>query len=87
MTTAQIFSLADLCIESGYFPELEGKRFVLGLDVSPKMRAIIHRQEVSFALVIPRRVWLLSGKVRVLLGDSHALPLDLASEVRPPWTG
>lgn len=87
MTTADIFRLADLCIEAGFFPRLSGKRFVLAMEVQTTERAIIHRAEVSFRLFIPCRVWLMSGKIRVLLGDSHALPADLSSGVRPPWTG
>ncbi len=87
MTTADIFRLVDLCIEAGYFPRLSGQRYVLGLEVPVTNRAIIHRKEVSFRLHIPCRVWLMSGKVTVLLGDSHALPADLSSGVRPPWTG
>lgn len=87
MTTEQIFGLADLCIESGFFPRLKGKRFVLGLDVETTERAIIHRKEVSFRIFCPCRVWLMCGKIRVLLGDEHALPLDLSSGTRPPWTG
>ena len=87
MTTKDIFELADSCIEAGYFPGLVGQSFVLGMEAGMTERAIIHRQEVSFRLHIPCRVWLMSGKVTVLLGDSHALPGDLSSGVRPPWTG
>lgn len=87
MKTADIFRLADLCIEAGYFPALSGKCYVLGLEVSVTNRAIIHRKEVSFLLGIPCRVWLMSGSVTILLGDSHALPADLSSGTRPPWTG
>lgn len=87
MTTAQIFSLVDLCIEAGYLPTLEDRRYVLGLDIGCSERAIIHRKEVSFRIFSPCRVWLMSGRIRVLLGDSHALPLDLSAGVRPPWTG
>ncbi len=87
MTTAQIFSLADECIEAGYLPAFEGRRYVLVLDVVGSGRATIHRKQVSFRIFLPCRVWLMSGKVRILLGDSHALPLDLSSGVRPPWTG
>lgn len=87
MTTAQIFSVADACIEAGWFPSLVGRRFVLGLDVQGSGRAIIHRADVSFALFCPCRVWLMCGKTRFLLGDSHAIPADLSAGVRPPWTG
>ncbi len=87
MTTAQIFALADACIEAGIFPGLKGKRFVLVLVIEGTGRAIIHRNEVSFLIFCPCRVWVMCGKVRVLLGDEHALPLDLSSGTRPPWTG
>lgn len=87
MTTADIFTLADLCIEGGFFPALSGKGYVLGLEVPVTGRAIIHRKEVSFLLHCPCRVWLMSGSTTILLGDSHALPADLSSGVRPPWTG
>ncbi|MBA7658242.1 hypothetical protein ES703_66191 [subsurface metagenome] len=87
MTTSQIFELADSCIEAGFFPRLAGRSFVLGMDVEGTGRAIIHRGEVTFWLNSPCRVWLLSGEIRILLGDSYALPGDLSSGVRPPWTG
>lgn len=87
MTTQDIWDLADLCIEAGFFPGLVGQRFVLGLEVPGTGRAIIHRKHVNFRLHCPCRVWLMSGKVRLLLGDTHALPGDLASGVRPPYTG
>lgn len=87
MTTEHLWYLADACIEAGYFPGLVGQRFVLGMEVRGTGRAIIHRNHVAFRLHCPCRVWLMSGKIRVLLGDSHALPGDLSSGVRPPWTG
>lgn len=87
MTTADLFRLADQCIEAGYFPNLKGKRYVLALEVQTTERAVIHRAEVSFRLHIPCRVWLMSGKRNSLLGDSHALPGDLSSGIRPPWVG
>lgn len=87
MTTADIFELIDSCIEAGFFPQLAGRRFVLGMDIPDTERAIIHREQVSFRLFQPCRVWILSGRIRVLLGDSHALPGDLSSGIRPPWTG
>ena len=87
MTTEQIWALADSCIEAGFCPVRAGRRFVLGLEIPGAERAIIHRKEVSFRVGFPCRVWLLSGKIRFLLGDSHALPGDLSSGVRPPWTG
>ncbi len=87
MYTKEIFDLADLCIEAGYYPSLTGQRFVLGLDRLGCRRAIIHRGDLWFRLSFPCRVWLLSGRERFLLGDSHALPGDLSSGVRPPYTG
>ncbi len=87
MTSQDIFDIADGCIERGFFPSLAGQRFVLGLDVQDTGRAIIHRDQVSFRLFCPCRVWLLSGKIHLLLGDSHALPGDLDCGVGPPWTG
>lgn len=87
MTSRDIFDLADGCIERGFFPSLAGRRFVLGLDVQGSGRAIIHREDVAFRIFCPCRVWLMSGKVRRLLGDSHALPGDLDCGVRPPYTG
>jgi len=87
MTTKEIWELADSCIVAGFFPRLAGRRFVLGLEIPGAERAVIHRKEVSFRIGFPCRVWLLSGKLHLLLGDAHALPGDLASGVRPPYTG
>ena len=87
MTSNDLWNLADSCIEAGFFPRLVGRRFVLGLEIPGTGRAVLHREHVSFRLHCPCRVWLMSGRIRVLLGDSHALPGDLSSGVRPPWTG
>ena len=87
MTTQDIWDIADGCTARGFFPSLSGRRFVLGLEFPGQERAIIHREHVFFRLHLPCRVWLLSGKVHVLLGDSHALPGDLDCGVRPPYTG
>lgn len=87
MTFADIFALADSCIEAGFFPGLVGQRFVLSVSVQGTWRAVVHRTDLPFTIQCPCRVWLMSGRVRVLLGDSHALPGDLSSGVRPPWTG
>ncbi|MBA7697569.1 hypothetical protein ES703_106236 [subsurface metagenome] len=87
MYTDDIFVLVDSCIEAGYWPSLVGRRFVLGMDTQGTGRAIIHRTDVSFSMSYPCRVWILSGTIRVLLGDLHALPGDLSSGTRPPWTG
>ena len=87
MTTADIFRLADECIEVGFFPGLAGRQYVLGMEIPGTGRAIIHREDVSFPLACPCRVWLLSGRIRVLLGDSHALPAGVDEQVIPPYTG
>lgn len=87
MTTAQIFGVADACIEAGWIPALVGMRYVLRIEVRNTGRAIIHRADVSFPLWAPCRVWLMCGRTRFLLGDSHAIPADLSAGVRPPWTG
>ena len=87
MTTQDIWDIADGCIERGFFPGLSGRRFVLGLEVPAAGRAILHRDQVSFRLIIPCRVWLMSGRRCFLLGDSYALPGDLDCGVGPPYTG
>ncbi len=86
MTTQDIFDFADGCIEAGFFPRLTGSDYVLGLSVPGTGRAIIHRRHIPFTLHTSCRIWLLSGKVREFLGDSSALPGDLADGVRPPFT-
>ncbi len=86
MTTKDLFELADACIEAGFLPSLSGCRYVLGLEIPGTGRGIVHRGHVTFRLHCPCRVWLMSGKRRVLLGDSSALPVDLSSGVRPPYT-
>ncbi len=87
MTTDFLWELADSCIEAGFFPGLVGQRYVLGLERLGYRRVIVHRENSSFRLTFPYRVWLLRGMDHFLLGDSHALPGDLSSGVRPPWTG
>ena len=87
MTTAQIFSLGDESILAGCFPDLVGKQYILGLQIRGTGTARIHRKQVSFRIFHACRVWLMSGRIRVLLGDSDALPLDLSEGVRPPFTG
>ncbi len=87
MYTSDIFELADVCIEAGFLPLLAGRRFVLGLEVPGTGRGIVRRDDVDFRLHCPCRVWLLSGSIRVLLGDSAALPGDLSDGVGPPFTG
>ena len=86
MTTSELFKIVDSCIEVGWFPSLVGRRYVLVMDGHNTGRAIIHREDVSFVIFCPCRVWIMSGLVRVFLGDSHAIPADLSAGVRPPWT-
>lgn len=85
--TSSIFALADLCIEAGYFPGLEDKRYVLLLQFWPKPGSEIRRAQIDFPLPGPCRVWLAKGQKRLLLGDSHSLPADLAAGVAPPFLG
>jgi len=87
MYSMDLFVLVDSCIEVGFYPLLAGQRFVLGLEVPGTGRAILHRDHECFQLACPCRVWVMSGKLCYLLGDSHALPGDLSSGIRPPWTG
>ncbi len=87
MKTLDIFRLADLCIDAGCFPALMEKRYFLFLQMAGSGCARIHRQEVSFTLDSPCRVWLMSGRDRVLLGDAHALPADLSSGTRQQLKG
>lgn len=87
MFTADIFRLADLCIEAGCFPGLEDRRYALLLVFFDAARAEIHRADVSFLLPHPCRVWLVKGTVIELLGDSASLPGSLADGVRPPFLG
>lgn len=86
MTTQDIWKLADACILAGHFPRLRDRRFVLVLQVPKVGRAVLHRKEVSFRLHYPCRIWLMSGPIRLLLGDSTALPLILPFDVGPPYT-
>ncbi len=86
MTSKDIFRLADLCIEAGCYPDLVDRRYILIMQIDGLKVQRIHRKQVTFRLWVPCRVWLMSGSVRVLLGDSDALPVDLAEGVRPPWT-
>ena len=87
MTTRDIWTLADLCVEAGYFPVLEGKRFVLSVHVLGTGWGTVHRKDVIFRLHSPCQVWLMSGKTLCFLGESSSLPKDLSSGVRPPYTG
>jgi len=87
MTSQDLFDVADRCVALGFFPQFVGKKFVLGLEVEGTGRTILHRKHLTFRLWCPCRVWLLSGRDRVLLGDSFAFPGDLECGVRPPWTG
>lgn len=85
--TADIFRLANLCIESGFFPGLEDGHYVLWLVFEGGKSCEIRRVHVNFVLPRPCRVWCMKGKKRYLLGDSHSLPADLSSGVRPPYVG
>lgn len=85
--TSDIFRLADLCIEAGFFPGLEDWRYVLLLRFEGGPRVEIRRAHVNCLLPGPCRVWLAKGGRRFLLGDSHSLPADLSSGVRPPYIG
>lgn len=85
--TADIFRLADLCIMEGCFPGLGDWRYVLLLRYEGGPRCEIHRAYVNVAIPGPCRVWLVRGKTRFLLGDSHVLPADLSAGVRPPFLG
>ncbi len=87
MKSTDLFALVDLCIEAGFYPLLAGRRYVLGLQVQPAVRAILHREHECVTLASPCRVWVMRGDLCYLLGDSHALPGDLSSGTRPPWTG
>ena len=85
MHTTDIWNLADACIEAGHFPSLRDRKYVLVLKVQGTGRAVLHRHEVQFQIGCPCRVWLMCGTIRLLLGDSTALPGDLSSGVRPPY--
>ena len=85
--TADIFKVADLCIEAGYFPGLEDRRYILLLRWLTGPSCEIHRKQVSCVLPLTCRVWLVKGTYRYLLGDSDALPADLSDGVSPPFTG
>ena len=87
MFTSDIFRLADLCIDAGYYPGLEDLRYIVLLRSSGRDRAEIRRADPDEALPSPCRVWLVKGPLCKLLGDSAALPADLSAEVRPPFLG
>ncbi len=86
MDTKDLFNLADLCIDAGYFPELQGQKYVLSLNVPGTGWATIHRKHVNFRLHCPCQVYCMSGRIRCFLGASSSLPRDLSSGVRPPYT-
>ena len=85
--TADIFRLADLCIEAGFFPGLEDGQYVLLLRFEGGFRADAHRGDDRCLLPSPCRVWLVKGPRICLLGDSASLPADLSAGVRPPYIG
>ncbi len=86
MTTEDLFRLADLCIEAGYFPKLVDRKYVLSLGIPGRGWGTVHRKHVNFRLHSPCQVYCMSGKVRCFLGESSSLPADLSSGVRPPYT-
>ena len=85
--TADIFRLADLCIQEGLFPGFEDWRYVLLLRFEGGARCEVRRAGVNAVLPMPCRVWIAKGGKRLLLGDSHSLPGDLSDGVCPPFTG
>jgi len=85
--TSSIFRLVDLCIQDGLFPGVEDWRYVLLLKYEGGPLCEIRRAHVDCRLPGPCRVWLAKGSRRFLLGDSHSLPADLSSGVRPPYIG
>jgi len=85
--TADIFRIGDFCIEAGYFPELEDRRYILLLRWLTGPSCEIHRKQVSCVLPTACRVWLVKGAFRYLLGDSDSLPADLSAGVSPPFLG
>jgi len=87
MFTSDIFRLADLCIDAGYYPGLDDLRYIVLLRWSGQDCAEIHRADPDEALPSPCRVWLVKGPLCELLGDSAALPADLSAGVSPPFLG
>ena len=85
--TSDIFRFADLCIAAGCFPGLDDKHYILLLGFEGVPRCEIRRAYVDCCLPGPCRVSLAKGSSRFLLGDSHCLPADLSSGVRPPYIG
>ena len=87
MYTADIFRIADLCLEAGYFPGLEDQRYALRLVFEGNVGAVIHRRQVNCVLPSPCRAWLVKGRICRLLGDTASLPADLSDGVGPPFLG
>ena len=85
--SADIFRLADLCIEAGCFPGLEDGHYVLRFVFVGGKACEIRRAYVNFVLPRPCRVWCMKGEKRYLLGDSHICPVDLSAGCRPPFLG
>lgn len=83
--TRDIFALADLLIEAGYFAGLEDRRYCLVLRGTGCACWQIRRKQVSAVLPKPYRVWLVKGRTQHLLGESNFLPADLADGVGPPY--
>ncbi|MBA7690477.1 hypothetical protein ES703_99005 [subsurface metagenome] len=87
MNSADIFRIADLCIEAGYFPGLEDGWYALRLVFEGDFGAVIHRRQVNCVLPRPCRIWLVKGRICRLLGDTASLPADLSAGVWPPFIG
>ncbi len=87
MNSKGLFEIVDRCIELGFFPGLVGKRYVLRLEVQGTGWATLHKKHVGFEMDCPCRIWIVSGHVRYMLGDSFALPGVIEESGRPPWTG
>lgn len=87
MNSKRLFEIADRCIEMGFFPGLVGRRYVLRLEVQGTGWTSLHKKHVGFEMLCPCRVWIVSGRVRYMLGDSFALPDVIDGSSRPAWTG
>jgi hypothetical protein len=85
--TEDIFRFVDLCIQEGYFPEINDFHYALLLVWGDGSKCEIRRAMVSVLLPTPCRVWLVKGRIIHLLGESFLLPLDLSSGVGPPYIG
>lgn len=87
MESSYFFDVVDRGLALGFFAGLAGEKYVLRLHVKGTGWSTLHRADRSFTLFCPCRIWVVSGKVRYLVGDSAALPGEVIASVRPPWTG